>query len=298
MLAIALGVVWASYLAIDPHLRWIPDPNVPVLDPGGLGGLIADWLPVPVSYQNGLRIQFRFEDQVFGGFLFGEQYEGSRWYYLPVALAIKEPLGALALWLVGAAAMLSVRRLRSAALYTLVPTGLLLAAAMNGSRDWGVRYAIFVPILLAVVAAAVLALRPHWAHATAAALVLFAAVSSLKTFPYYLPYSNEAFGGPSKTWQRLHDSNADWGQDLKRTAAWLNARYPDRPVWLDYHGGGHPAYYGMMAADPEQVSLDKVRGLIVMSNSSIDRGDDWTRELVATSHKIGEVGYSMTIFQR
>ncbi len=47
-----------------------------------------------------------------------------------------------------------------------------------------------------------------------AALAVFVAVSSLRTFPFYLPYSNEAFGGPERTRYRLHDSNVDWGQDL------------------------------------------------------------------------------------
>lgn len=31
-------------------------------------------------------------------------------------------------------------------------------------------------------------------------------------FPYYIPYKNEAFGRPSKTYLRLADSHVDWGR--------------------------------------------------------------------------------------
>lgn len=85
---------------------------------------------------------------------------------------------------------------------------------MLGSRDFGTRYAVFVPMFLAVAAGCALAVRWRWAPVAVGALVAFVAVSSLRTYPYYLPYCNEAFGGPAKTHLRLHDSNVDWGQDL------------------------------------------------------------------------------------
>jgi hypothetical protein len=298
MLLIAVAVVWVSYLAVDTHLRWTPDPAVPVPDIGGLKGAIIDWLPFPRVFRDGMRIQFGFENTSFDGYLFGEHYLGSKWYYLPVALLIKEPLGAMALWLAGAAVMLSVRQLRPAAAYVLVPVGMLLAVAMTGSRDWGVRYAIFIPIFLAVAAAAVLAARPRWGRFAAAALVAFVAVSSLRTFPHYLPYSNEALGGPALTSQRLHDSNADWGQGLKETAGWLRQHYPGQKVWLVYHGGGQAAYYGIDAANPTSVPLDQVRGLVVISNSWIAIEEPGVPELVASSRKIAEVGHTMSVFQR
>jgi hypothetical protein len=145
-----------------------------------------------------VRVQFGFEDRVWGGFLFGQHSFGPLWYYLPAALLVKTPLGMLALWLAGAGVMASVPRLRPAAAYVLVPTVVLLTAAMTGSRDLGVRYVVFMPMFLAVAAAGVVAVRRRWAHVAAAVLVIFAAVSSLATFPYYLPYSNEAFGGPRR----------------------------------------------------------------------------------------------------
>ena len=283
---VAIAVVWAAYLAVDPLLRWETPPAPPAF---------VDWLPFPEPYRDGMRVQFGFEDHVWGGFLFGTHYQGSLWYYLPAALLVKTPLGALALWLAGAVALVAVPRLRPAAPYVLVPAAVLLAAAMTGDRDLGVRYAIFAPMFLAVAAAGLVALRR--AHLPVLLLVVFTAISSLRTFPYYLPYSNEAFGGPSKTHLRLHDSNVDWGQDLGRLAERLE-RYPGERIWLVYKGSGLPSHYGITAASPLDVPADQVRGLLVVSDSAIAKADARLAALIGTSTPIDAVGHSITIYRR
>jgi hypothetical protein len=294
--AICVATVWLTYVAVDPRLRWSTPADVPSF--GGLHGLLVNLMPFPEPFRDGMRVQFGFEWHRFGGFLFGREYKGSLWYYQPVAMLVKTPLGMLGLWLAGAAAMLSLRRFRPAAPYVLVPPAVLFAVTLNESRNFGTRYVIFMPMFLAVAAATVVALRWRWAPVATAALVLFVGVSSVRTFPYYLPYSNEAFGGPSKTYLRLHDSNSDWGQDLGRTAKLLREKYPGEKVWLDYQGGGDPAYYGIDSPDPTEVPPDEVRGLLVVSNDRIDKSTFRLRMLMATSTKIDQVGHSMTIFRR
>jgi hypothetical protein len=271
---VAVAVVWITYLAADPRSAF------------------------SASYLDGMRMQFGMENRVWGGFLFGTHYEGSRWYYLPAALLVKTPLGALVLWLAGVAVMTRIPRLRPATPYVLVPTAVLLAAAMTGNRDLGVRYAIFVPMFLAVAAGCVVAVRRRWVHAAMAFLVAFVAISSLRTFPYYLPYSNEAFGGPEKTHLHLHDSNVDWGQDLGRLAERLREHYRGERIWLVYKGAGVPSYYGIRAGDPRLVPRDHVRGLLVVSDTAVAKADDRLAALIASSTPIDEVGHSITIFLR
>ncbi|MFI9808388.1 phospholipid carrier-dependent glycosyltransferase [Streptomyces sp. NPDC052301] len=293
---VAVGVVWAVYLAVDPRLRFAPAEPVPALH--GLRGSVVDLLPVPEAYRAGMRVQFGLEAYPWQGFLFGHVYTGSLWYYLPAALLVKTPLGLLAAGAAGAVAVVAVRRLRPAAPYLLLPPLVLLAVAMTGSRDFGTRYALFVPMFLAVAAACVPALRRPRAGLLTGALVLWVAVSSLLTFPYYLPYSNEAFGGPAHTHRLLHDSNVDWGQDLGRLADRLRRRYPGERVWLVYKGSGVPAYYGIHAADPRTVPAERVRGLLVVSDSSVAKARGRLAELIATSHPVGEVGHSISLFRR
>ncbi|MGX6605795.1 ArnT family glycosyltransferase [Micromonosporaceae bacterium Da 78-11] len=293
---IAVAVVWVVYLAVDPRLRWTPPADL--RHPGGLRGLAVDLLPFPTAYRDGVLIQFQFEGRSFNGFLLGHAYRGSRWYYLPVALLIKTPLGMLALWLAGTVTMLVRPRLRATAAYLLVPTAVLMLVAMTGARDFGTRYVIFMPIFLAVAAGTVVLIRVRWAQAVTAALVLFVAVSSMRTFPYYLPYSNEAFGGPSKTHLNLHDSNVDWGQDLGRLGAHLRERYPGQPVWLVYKGSGVPAYYGIDGRNPYAVPAEQVRGLLVVSDSRVALATGRLKQLIDSSTAIDEVGHSITIYRR
>ncbi|MDN0197828.1 phospholipid carrier-dependent glycosyltransferase [Streptomyces sp. S.PNR 29] len=293
---VAVAFVWAVYLVVDPRLRWTPRQHVPVVH--GLRGLFVELLPFPEAYRDGMRIQFGLENRPWEGFLFGRVYTGSLWYYLPAALLVKTPLGMLALWAAGAVAMVAVRRLRPAAPYVLVPGAVLLAAAMQGSRDFGTRYAVFLPMFLAVAAGCVLAGRWRWAPAVAWALVACVAVSSLRTYPYYLPYSNEAFGGPARTHLRLHDSNVDWGQDLGRLADRLRERYAGERVWLVYKGSGVPSFYGIQASDPRTVPAGQVRGLLVVSDSAVAKATGRLAGLIAGSRPVDEVGHSITIYRR
>nr|WP_247702557.1 phospholipid carrier-dependent glycosyltransferase [Streptomyces sp. F63] len=329
VLALAcVAVVWASYLAVDPQLRWTTPDSVP--DAHGLRGRLVGLLPFPEPFRDGMLLQFAFERAGWEGYLFGRHYSGSLWYYLPAALLVKTPLGALALWAAGAPAMVTVPRLRPAAPYVLVPAAVLLLAAMSGDRDLGVRYAVFLPMLLAVAAAGAVStvwsagtVRAAWSAGAASAagatrapflrrtgpwrragagtaglLLLSVAVSSLRTFPYYLPYANEAFGGPSNTHRHLHDSNVDWGQDLRLLADHLRKRYRGERIWLVYKGSGVPSHYGIEASDPRKVPPDRVRGVLVVSNSSLAKAEGGLAALVDSSRPVGQVGHSITVFRR
>ncbi|MGW3210295.1 phospholipid carrier-dependent glycosyltransferase [Streptomyces sp. NPDC001135] len=296
VLLVAVGVVWAAYLAVDPRLRFSPAEPVPPLR--GLHGRLVDLLPVPGAYRAGMRVQFALENQPWQGYLFGHLYTGSLWYYLPAALLVKTPLGLLALGAAGAVTVVALRRLRPAAPYLLLPPGVLLAAAMTGSRDFGTRYALVVPVFLAVAAACVPRPGRRWTAAATAALVLCTAVSSARAFPYYLPYANEAFGGPANTHRLLHDSNVDWGQDLGRLADRLRQRYPHERVWLVYKGSGVPSYYGIHAADPRTVPPERVHGLLAVSDSALAKARGRLAELVRSSRPAGGVGSSISLFRR
>jgi hypothetical protein len=350
---IAVAVVWAIYLAVDPRLRFAAPPGV--TNPGGLRGLAVDLLPFPAAYRAGVLIQFQFESASFNGFLLGHAYHGRLWYYQPVALLIKTPLGLLALWAAGAVTMLVRGSLRVGALYTLLPALVLFGVAMTGARDFGTRYVIFMPMFMTVAAATVLTIRrparvtnsavsdraatdsamadpavtdpavtdlavtapavtdlavtapagtgrlgrvPKKVLLPALALALFVVVSSVWTFPYFLPYSNEAFGGPSKTHLNLHDANVDWGQDLSRLATRLRDRYPGQPVWLVYKGSGVPEYYGIHGRDPLTASNQEVHGLLVVSDSRVALATGQLKLLIDSATPIDEVGYSITIYRR
>ncbi|MFV0132225.1 phospholipid carrier-dependent glycosyltransferase [Streptomyces sp. HMX87] len=296
VLVVAVAVVWAAYLVVDPRRRWTPQQQVP--DVRGLKGLLVGLLPFPEAYRDGMRLQLAMENRPWQGFLFGRLYTGSLWYYLPAALLVKTPLGLLALWAAGVVAVVAVRRLRLAAPYLLAPAAVLLAAALPGARNLGTRYVVFLPMFLAVAGGCLLAARVRWARAATGALAALVALSSLRTYPYYLPYANEAFGGPARTRLLLHDSNVDWGQDLGRLADRLRERYPGERVWLVYKGSGVPSFYGIEASDPRAVPAPAVRGLLVVSDSAAAKATGRLAELLDGSRRVDGVGHSISIYRR
>jgi hypothetical protein len=87
--------------------------------------------------------------------------------------------------------------------------------------------------------------KPTWAPLVAL-LLLFDIASSVRSFPVYLAYSNELWGGPSNTYKYLSDSNVDWGQQLKATKQYLDSRHVDH-CWFAYFADvvAQPAYYGI-----------------------------------------------------
>lgn len=69
------------------------------------------------------------------------------------------------------------------------------------------------------------------------------AVQTILSYPSYMSYFNEAVGGSKNGYKIVTDSNADWGQDLKRLKLFL-AEHPEiYKIRVDYFGGGNPEYY-------------------------------------------------------
>lgn len=74
-------------------------------------------------------------------------------------------------------------------------------------------------------------------------LALFLAATTIFSYPGYTSYFNEAVGGSKNGYHFVTDSNADWGQDLKRLKIFLGEHPEIGRIRLDYFGGGDPAHY-------------------------------------------------------
>ena len=118
------------------------------------------------------------------------------------------------------------------------PIAFFLIAAFTSHINMGVRYLLSIYpfcIVLASAAAAALFTRSAVGKVAVAALLLLTVFSSLHSYPNFLAYSNEFFGGPTHTYRFATDSNADWGQGLKWTKTYLE-QHPDDNCWFDYYG--------------------------------------------------------------
>jgi hypothetical protein len=68
-------------------------------------------------------------------------------------------------------------------------------------------------------------------------LILLLAITTISAYPYYMSYFNELFGGPKNGYHYVTDSNADWGQDLKRLKKYLQDHPEIEKIRIDYFGG-------------------------------------------------------------
>jgi len=149
------------------------------------------------------------------------RYGTSWWYFFPVVLATKAPLGLLMLSIVSIAT--AGRWLgqgqRPWRLATLLFPLAILAVAMGSRIDLGVRHLLPIFPFLAIVAAQAavwLCGRPRteWMMATAVLLLGFDAVHSSAAGIDQLAYFNPLAGShPERV---LCESDLDWGQDLNR----------------------------------------------------------------------------------
>jgi tetratricopeptide (TPR) repeat protein len=120
---------------------------------------------------------------------------------------------------------------------------------MWAGMNIGVRHILPVYVFLAVLiggaAWKLVEQSRRWIYVVAA-LLLFQAISVTRTYPAYLAYANELWGGPSQTYKYLTDSNVDWGQQLKATKRYLDKRGV-KDCWFVYFAEGvvDTNYYGI-----------------------------------------------------
>lgn len=166
------------------------------------------------------------------------------WWYFPLAIALKWPLGLLAA--IVAAGVAFLRRPGRAPL-DLALGGLLflLPAMFFGNLDAGVRYVLPLLPLACVGAGALWPAQRSWPGRIAvAALAVAVAIEALAAAPWWLSHFQPLAGPPERRERLLNDSNVDWGQGLAALQKEMSARGIAK-IQLTYHGTVDPALYGI-----------------------------------------------------
>lgn len=178
-------------------------------------------------------------------FVLGKTYPTGKWFYFPVVLLVKSTLGFLFLLLLGALALILAQNKHRRALSVLtIPPLLFLILCLPARLNIGVRHILPVyPFLIVLASAGAWEFRKYrGGKYVVASLIVLHVASSLSSFPNYIPYSNEMFGGTTHTYRVLADSNVDWGQSLKaiKNYVYKNAV---KNCWLAYPLSAPPGYY-------------------------------------------------------
>jgi len=191
---------------------------------------------LPESYLIGLT-DVHYAAQEYPIFILGHNYPHGVLWYFPVALAIKTTLGLIGLLVLAGIAFASRRLKQGRELaYLLAPGIIYLAAAIGSNMNIGIRHALFLYPLAALLAAAGLVAlvrySRHWIWIGGGLLVCHI-LSSMAVFPAEMAYANEAWGGAANTHKYLSDSSVDWAQQLLHVKRWVDA-HPGEECWFAY----------------------------------------------------------------
>jgi tetratricopeptide (TPR) repeat protein len=214
-------------------------------------------------------------------FLLGKMYPAGRWFYFPTLFLVKSTLGFLLLLLLATVALLVSRNKNRRALSILVISPLLFFAfCLPSNLDIGIRHVLPVyPFIIVLAAAGAWELRKYrGARYVVALLIALHAISSLASFPNYIPYSNEAFGGTRNTYRVLGESNVDWGQSLKAIKGYVR-KNGINDCWVSYLTSADPTYYqigcqflptayGWVSRD--DMSKPEVEGTVLIGASELE----------------------------
>lgn len=194
--------------------------------------IAASYLGAVGYFIEGIKSLIILNDHGHLGYLLGEMRATGWWYYFPIAFVLKTTIASMLLVLLGAFAW------RDRAFGESLAAALaILAVAMSGNLDLGIRYALpmYIPLSVAGAAAALALLRNSrlWVRAVAIALLVAHSGASLLAHPDTMAYFN-VFAGrdPSRI---LTDSNIEWGQDVLRLAKVVREKKIDR-LGISVHG--------------------------------------------------------------
>jgi tetratricopeptide (TPR) repeat protein len=245
---------------------------------------LAHWKALPESYLYGLADVLTVSEGPRPTFIFGKLFPTARWYYFPSTILIKSTLGfLLLLGLAFFSKSLRSPKYRREILFLTIPAALYLAVSMTSGLNVGVRHILPVyPFLILLAAAGGVALARQnraW-FAVVGILVLLHAASSIRAYPNYMAYSNEAWGGTARTYQVLSDSNVDYGQGLIAAKDYLE-RNQIHDCWLAYFGSADPDHYDIPCKTlpdpfagwwkkPVQIVPQTYEGTLLISATELD----------------------------
>jgi hypothetical protein len=206
---------------------------------------------LPQAYLIGLQDVLAESDEGKRMYLLGRIYPTGRWFYFPLAAAIKFTVPTLLLILASGFAVRFWRAHKREAVFLLLPAAILLLSAMGYSINIGIRHVLPLwPFLIIFAAAGSWAIVRHrrWPTVALVVLLVFHAASSLRAFPNYLSYSSDLWGGPANTYKYLSDSNVDMGQAFKMAHDYVAEARPGQ-CWVIQPYNETPNDYGMPCDD-------------------------------------------------
>jgi hypothetical protein len=208
----------------------------------------APWfsVPLPTAYVAGLDYMLMLNQQATT-YLLGRVHAGALWYYFPLALAFKLPLGTWGAMITRAFARPKAGVAPVPAEWVMgVAAGVLAVMALFFTRyNFGIRYLLpLLPLACVWCGGAMASSVPSRLRRAASACVALLALEAVLSAPWFLSFYNWPSGGTGGGDRLVNDSNVDWGQGLIALRDEMARRGIHR-IHLAYHGTSDPAVYGI-----------------------------------------------------
>ncbi len=195
-------------------------------------------VPLPGAFVQGIDTQKVDFEKGLESYLFGTHQKHGWWYYYPIVLALKEPLGTLLLSLFSITAFLFVQQYRVSwndELLIIVPF-LAMFALMMSQTGFSIHPRYLLPALpffylfITRMGKAFALQQRLFQFATVFCLVWMTA-SSLWSYPYSMAYFNEILPVQERP-KVLLGSNIDWGQNAYFLKQWLEKHPEASPIFV------------------------------------------------------------------
>jgi hypothetical protein len=267
VLVAILFIVNAAYFFHHPPLspadvQWMNDSFIS--DPRVFENAtrLLSWV-LPKDFVLGILFQFVHNSAGHYAGLLGMYSQTGWWYYFPVAFALKTTLPFLLLSL-GALAWASYEVFRKKDWrfgWLIVPFVVYTIFVLFSHIDIGVRYYLPAYPFLFIASGALLdrliKLRRARRVGMLIAIVMLAwiGIEAVRAFPNHISYMNQ-LASRAPHWWYLSDSNVEWGDDLKATAAYLHARGETRVTDATLGGFFMLHHYGIDRVDALDPKFD------------------------------------------
>lgn len=240
--------------------RLLGRPNGKQMPVQGSNRFRGTWLekfpvPLPEYFVVGFdRQKVDSDAKKFPKFLAGEVRlvgeDGWWWYYL-YCLAVKTPLGTLAIMLlsftVGWWNGCGSKHVFAAWLCIITAVIIFVAISAQIGLNSHFRYVMPSMAFLFLWCGRLGAWMEgnRWRMLLVGCLLVANVISTLLQAPYWLSYFHELAGGPKRGPWHLVDSNLDWGQGLLALRDWRRQNARDKPIQFAYYGNIDPEHYGI-----------------------------------------------------
>jgi len=225
-------------------------------------------------------------------YLFGQAWNGGRWWYFLGAVLVKVPLVAVVVLLVGLFGWTRVPRsdARKAMAVIAIPAIALYVTLAAQPLDLGLRYAFPVLALWFVAAGPIVLLgRPLWRRVGAAALGVTQLAAIAVAYPHSIAWTPPPF---QPAYRYTTDSNVDYGQDNGRVADWAVGRAPLVDLLLPRGVDPPPGSRALL-----DVPVAEVRGWVAVSPTRLETAERDTLSWLRAYCPVATIGGSVLVYR-